>query len=43
MTIMQIMKRGILVALSCICVSLSHAQIFSGEYTTEWQWDMNRR
>ena len=42
MTIMQIMKRGILVALSCICVSLSHAQIFSGEYTTEWQWDMKR-
>lgn len=42
MTIMQIMKRGILVALSCICVSLSHAQIFSGEYTTEWQLDMKK-
>ena len=37
------MKRGILVALSCICVSLSHAQIFSGEYTTEWQWDMKKK
>ena len=27
----------------CVSVCLSHAQCFSGVYTTEWQWDMNKK
>ena len=37
------MKRSILIILSCIQVFSSSAQIFHGEYTTEWQWDMNKK
>ena len=29
--------------MGCVSVCLSHAQCFSGVYTTEWQWDMNKK
>ena len=38
------MKRKILIFLfSCINAGISFAQSFSGNYTTEWQWDMNNK
>lgn len=37
------MKRKILIFLfGCINAGISFAQSFSGNYTTEWQWDMNK-
>ncbi len=29
--------------MGCVSICLSHAQCFSGVYTTEWQWDMNKK
>lgn len=29
--------------LGCLHLSLAHAQVFSGQVISEWQWDMNRR
>ena len=29
--------------LGCINASLARAQNISGEYTTEWQWDMKKK
>ena len=38
------MIKRILLFITCIsCFSLSHAQEFGGVYTTEWQWDMNKK
>lgn len=36
------MKRSYLIILGCIATSMLHAQELSGQYTTEWQWDMNK-
>lgn len=36
------MKRIYLIILGCIANSLLQAQELSGQYTTEWQWDMNK-
>lgn len=37
------MKRKILLIIFSIAPCLSFAQEFSGELTSEWQWDMNKR
>lgn len=37
------MKRKILLIILSIAPCLSFAQEFSGELTSEWQWDMNKR
>ncbi|WP_281531270.1 hypothetical protein [Leyella stercorea] len=34
--------KHLFIILSCLLPSLCSAQTFSGEYTTEWQWDMKR-
>lgn len=39
---MKIMKRFLVIILGCLQVSFSHAQWFSGEYTTEVQWDLKK-
>lgn len=39
----DIMKRKILLIIFSIAPCLSFAQEFSGELTSEWQWDMNKR
>ena len=36
------MKRFLVIILGCLQVSFSHAQWFSGEYTTEVQWDLKK-
>lgn len=36
------MKRIYLIILGCIATSMLQAQELSGQYTTEWQWDMNK-
>lgn len=36
------MKRFLVIILGCLQVSFSHAQWFSGEYTTEVQWDQKK-
>ena len=41
--IMNNIKRKILLILFSIAPCLSFAQEFSGELTSEWQWDMNKR
>lgn len=41
--ILNIMKRVALVLLGCVWAQLSHAQCFTGEYSTEWQWNLNGR
>lgn len=43
MNIMNNIKRKILLILFSIAPCLSFAQEFSGELTSEWQWDMNKR
>ena len=43
MNINKNMKRLLFIILGCINLCASHAQIISGEYTTEWQWDMNKK
>ena len=37
------MKRKIVLVIFSIAPCLSFAQEFSGELTSEWQWDMNKR
>lgn len=37
------MKRHILVILICLNTYPSYAQLFRGEYTTEWQWNLKRK
>lgn len=37
------MYRIILMMLACLNAYALQAQNFSGEYTTEWQWDMNNK
>lgn len=40
---MKTTRRNILLsALCCISTSMANAQSFWGNYTTEWQWDMNK-
>lgn len=39
----DIMKRKIVLIILSIAPCLSFAQEFSGELTSEWQWDMNKR
>lgn len=40
---MKTTRRNILLsALCCISTSMANAQSFGGNYTTEWQWDMNK-
>lgn len=36
------MKCILMIILSCACFCASSAQSFSGEYTTELQWDMKK-
>ena len=37
------MKRiVILVLLGMFCLNQTHAQVFRGQYISEWQWDMNK-
>lgn len=36
------MKRILMIILSCACFCATYAQSFSGEYTTELQWDMKK-
>lgn len=36
------MKRIYLIISGCIATSMLQAQELSGQYTTEWQWDMNK-
>ena len=36
------MKRIYLIISVCIATSMLQAQELSGQYTTEWQWDMNK-
>ena len=43
MNIMNNIKRKIWLILFSIAPCLSFAQEFSGELTSEWQWDMNKR
>ena len=43
MNIMNNIKRKIWLFLFSIAPCLSFAQAFSGELTSEWQWDMNKR
>lgn len=31
-----------MIILGCIATSMLQAQELSGQYTTEWQWDMNK-
>ncbi len=37
------LKSILLVMACCVMPSLSFSQIVSGEYTTEWEWDMNNK
>lgn len=40
---MKTTRRNILLsALCCISTSMANGQSFGGNYTTEWQWDMNK-
>ena len=40
----NIMKRVLFIfLLGCINASLARAQNISGEYITEWQWNMNKK
>ena len=37
------MKRTIfLLLLGIFCFNQTHAQVFRGQYISEWQWDMNK-
>ena len=36
------MERIYLIILGCIATCMLQAQELSGQYTTEWQWDMNK-
>ena len=35
------MKR-IVILLSMFCLNQTYAQVFRGQYISEWQWDMNK-
>lgn len=37
------MYRIIIIVLVCLNAYVVQAQNFSGEYTTEWQWNMNNK
>ena len=39
---MKMTRRITILLLACLCPLLARAQWFSGEYTTEWQWDMQK-
>lgn len=39
---MKMTRRITILLLACLCPLLVHAQWFSGEYTSEWQWDMQK-
>lgn len=39
---MKMTRRITILLLACLCPLLVRAQWFSGEYTTEWQWDMQK-
>lgn len=39
---MKMTRRITILLLVCLCPLLARAQWFSGEYTSEWQWDMQK-
>lgn len=39
---MKMTRRITILLLACLCPLLARAQWFSGEYTSEWQWDMQK-
>ena len=36
------MKRIVILLLGMFCLNQTHAQVFRGQYISEWQWDMNK-
>ena len=39
---MKMKRIVILVLLGMFCLNQTHAQVFRGQYISEWQWDMNK-